>query len=104
MKTILTIIASLFALSLPSAAQSEDIITIIPRDDSLAVQNNAGESNAVLLQQHATKTMAKELHTTTTDNLTTAYEPLTSAIESAAKTMALPALTDLGKMDSLSHT
>ena len=96
MKTILTIIASLFALSLPSAAQSEDIITIIPRDDSLAVQKNAGESNAVLPQQRATKTMAKELHTT-------ANEPQTSAIESAAKPMALPALTEQGKMPSLSH-
>ena len=103
MKTILTIIASLFATSLPSAAQSEDIITIIPRDDSLAVQKNAGESNAVLPQQHATKTMAKELHTTTTETLTTANESQTSAIESAAKPMALPALTEQGKMPSLSH-
>ena len=85
MKTILTIIAFLFALSLPSVAQSEDIITIIPRDDSLAVQKNAGESNAVLPQQHATKTMAKELHTTANETLTTANEPQTSAIESAAK-------------------
>lgn len=96
MKTILTIIAFLFAISLPSAAQSEDIITIIPRDDSLAVQKNTGESNAVLPQQHATKTMAKELHTT-------ANESQTSAIESAAKPMALPSLTEQGKMPSLSH-
>ena len=103
MKTILTIIASLFATSLPSAAQSEDIITIIPRDDSLAVQKNAGESNAVLPQQHATKAKAKELHTTTTETLTTANESQTSAIESAAKPMALPALTEQGKMPSLSH-
>lgn len=103
MKTILTIIASLFVLSLPSVAQSEDIITIIPRDDSLAVQKNAGESNAVLPQQHVTKAMAKELHTTTTETLTTANEPQTSAIESAAKPMALPALTEQGKMPSLSH-
>ena len=103
MKTILTIIAFLFALSLPSAAQSEDIITIIPRDDSLAVQKNVGESNAVLPQQHATKAEAKELHTTANETLTTANEPQTSAIESAAKPMALPALTEQGKMPSLSH-
>lgn len=103
MKTILTIIASLFAISLPSAAQSEDIITIIPRDDSLAVQKNAGESNAVLPQQHTTKAKAKELHTTATETLTTANKPQTSAIESAAKPMALPSLTEQGKMPSLSH-
>lgn len=96
MKTILTIIAFLFALSLPSVAQSEDIITIIPRDDSLAVQKNAGESNAVIPQQHATSTAANTQQVAAT-------APHATANESAAKPMTLPTLTEQGKMPSLSH-
>lgn len=110
MKTILTIIASLFALCLPTAAQSEDIITIIPRDDSVAVQKNAGESDAHIQQYHARKSKANDLQTKANDLQTNAGEPLTAtaqspaqAIEPSAKPMVLPALTDQGKMPSLSH-
>lgn len=103
MKTILTIIASLFVLSLPSVAQSEDIITIIPRDDSLAVQKNAGESDAPIQQYHARKSKANGLQTNAGEPLTATAQSPAQALEPSAKPLTLPALTDQGKMPSLSH-
>lgn len=103
MKTILTIIASLFTLCLPTAAQNEDIITIIPRDDSVAVQKNAGESDAPIQQYHARKSKANDLQTNAGEPLTATAQSPAQAIEPSAKPLTLPALTDQGKMPSLSH-